>query len=116
MPRFLWQDLEPGGFIQDDFKIRPNLILNLGVRYEYYSVFGDKEGFLLNAGNPSNAYANPPLLSSRGFVLRTRQEQFPATGWVCLEPGTSGKNVVRGGFGMTVAPFNLRNFYTLAAY
>jgi outer membrane receptor protein involved in Fe transport len=114
VPRFYGRTWNLAGFIQDDFKIRPNLILNLGVRYEYYSVFGDKEGYLLNAGNPSNAYANPPRYRPTGSFYEPDKNNFlPRVGFA-WSPG-QGKNVVRGGFGMTVAPFNLRNFYTLAA-
>ena len=114
VPRFYGRTWNLAGFIQDDFKVRPDLILNLGVRYEYYSVFGDKEGYLLNAGNPSNAYANPPRYRPAGSFYEPDKNNFlPRVGFA-WSPG-QGKNVVRGGFGMTVAPFNLRNFYTLAA-
>ena len=86
------------------------------MRYEYYSVFRDKEGFLLNAGNPSNAFANPPVYRPTGSFYNPDKNNFLPRFGFAWSPGSGGKNVVRGGFGMTVAPFNLRNFYTLAAY
>jgi len=116
VPRFHGKTWNTAAFVQDDFKVRPNLILNLGLRYEYYSVFRDKEGFLVNAGNPSNAFANPPIYRSPDSFYNPDKNNFLPRFGFAWSPGSGGKNVVRGGFGMTVAPFNLRNFYTLAAY
>ncbi|MFN0166155.1 MAG: TonB-dependent receptor domain-containing protein [Bryobacteraceae bacterium] len=116
VPRFHGKTWNVAAFVQDDFKVRSNLILNLGVRYEYYSVFKDKEGFLVNAGSPSNAFSNPPRYRPTGSFYNADKNNFlPRIGFA-WSPGQGGKNVIRGGFGMTVAPFNLRNFYTLAAY
>lgn len=39
-----WQQREFSWFFKDDFKIRPNLTLNLGVRYEWYGVPYDANG------------------------------------------------------------------------
>lgn len=116
VPRFYGKTWNTAAFVQDDFKVRPNFILNLGIRYEYYSVFRDKDGLLLNAGNLANAFASPPRYRpSDSFYNPDKNNFLPRFGFA-WSPGQSGKNVVRGGFGMTVGPFNLRNFYTLAAY
>lgn len=70
-PKGHWQstDLEP--YIQDDWKIRPNLTLNLGVRYYIYSRIHDvsrptvDSGFLPNQFSPANA----PQLDINGDLI-----------------------------------------------
>ena len=65
-----WYDL---GYLQDDIRWRPNLTLNLGVRYEYYSIVNDKEGrskvFALRCGG---------FCAPGQPVVRRRQEQHRA--------------------------------------
>lgn len=39
-----WQQREFSFFLKDDFKIRPNLTLNIGMRYEFYGVPYDANG------------------------------------------------------------------------
>ena len=39
-----WKHKEFGAFLKDDFKIRPNLTLNIGGRWDYYGVAYDRNG------------------------------------------------------------------------
>jgi hypothetical protein len=116
VPRFFGRSWQLAGFIQDDLKLRPNLTLNLGLRYEYYSVFKDKDGNLLNAGTPANAYASPPRFLPADSAYKGDFNNFlPRVGF-SWSPGSQAKTVIRSGFGVTVGPQNLRHFYTLVAY
>ena len=105
-----------GGFVQDDFKFRPNLLLNIGMRYEYYSVFKSAENNLFNVGKEANAFQNPPVYRPQdAFYKPDRNNVLPRIG-LAWSPGRDSKTTIRGGFGMSVGAFDLRNFYTYVGY
>ncbi len=55
------------GYIQDEFKWRPNFTLNLGLRYSYFGIFHEVQG----RGNPFDfATCGPQGLLRRGRELR----------------------------------------------
>ena len=64
-----WQQREFSLFFQDDFRLKPNLTLNLGARYEYYGVPFD-----------ANGRAAAPVGQSEGsgrLECRWQREQLP---------------------------------------
>jgi hypothetical protein len=50
-----WQQREFSFFFKDDFKLRPNLTLNLGMRYEFYGVPYDANGKTVGLVNGSSS-------------------------------------------------------------
>lgn len=114
------------GFIQDDWKIRPNLTINYGLRYDYYSPGRDKLNAVANF-NPAdgalvvptldayNKYVNPDFASQfpnipiksasqEGFPTRTLRNAFragfePRVGFAWRPFGTD-RTSVRGGYGL----------------
>jgi hypothetical protein len=94
------------GFAQDEWKIRPNLTLNYGLRYEYYSPL--REANDLNVQFDIN---NGVLFSpDRDFFKSSKKNFGPRVGltWSPNPSGTGffggGKTVLRGGFGVYYGP------------
>src|SRR5262249_40955344 len=81
VPLFHGRSWQLAGFVQDDFRLRPNLVLNLGIRYEYYSVFKNEEDTLLNTGTTANAWLQPPRFRPRdSFYNADRNNVLPRVG------------------------------------
>ena len=80
-------------FVNDIWKIRPNLSLNFGVRYEYTSTpFGWTQQKL-------NSVADVPGVLTFGSPKAPTKDYMPRVGFA-WSPGSSGNTSVRGGFGM----------------
>jgi hypothetical protein len=95
-----------GYFVQDDFKVRPNLVVNLGVRYDYFSVPTERDDRLFNREGPSGL--GPLIPPSEGIYKADRNNFAPRAGFAWTA-GQSGRTVVRGGFGMFYTRSPLRN-------
>ncbi len=82
-----------GFFANDNWKLRPNLTVNLGLRYEYQTIpLGERQQDL------NDAASVPGLIS---FAAPTPQKTnfMPRIG-IAYSPGTSGKTSIRAGFGI----------------
>lgn len=108
VPRYYGRAWELGGFLQDDFKVSSRLILNLGVRYEYFSVFKERDGRLYNPDGIPAAVTLPVRFRPADSIYNADRNNFmPRVGFAySLDEGQ--RTVIRSGFGMFVAPPNLR--------
>ena len=79
------------GFIQDDFRPKPNLTLSLALRYDLDT----------NGNNPS--FTHPLIPTARGRDTNNLQ---PRAGF-SWDPASNGKNVIRGGVGLFTGRFLL---------
>jgi outer membrane receptor protein involved in Fe transport len=98
-----------GWYFQDEWKVKKNLTLTLGIRYEYSSPKLDLQGrtFTLDIGHQSQVFPNAPpgLLFPgdpgvpRGVNFPDRNDWAPRFGFA-WDPTGNGKMSVRGGFGV----------------
>jgi hypothetical protein len=83
-----------GFFVNDNWKIKPNLTINLGLRYEYLTIPVSENTQILNASAsvPGLMVFNKPSAQTTNFMPRIG---------VAYSPGSSGRTSIRAGFGLT---------------
>jgi hypothetical protein len=88
-------------FIQDDWKYRPNLTLNLGLRWDYFSPITADSGVLGNLVLDSNGgLAGAKISTAKQFYKKDLNNFGPQVGFAWSPQRFHDRAVVRGGFGM----------------
>jgi hypothetical protein len=88
-------------FFQDDWKVKPNFTLNLGLRYEYFSPFNDAQNNLSNIAFPtSGILADTTVGRVPRLIDRTMRDAGPRLGFAWSPTRFHGNTVVRGGGGI----------------
>src|SRR5260370_21446631 len=93
------------GYIQDDFKVRPNLTINIGMRYEYGTPQWERDNHLTNFDPATKTMltAKSGSISDRSLVNPDLTDFGPRLGLACeVKP----KTVVRAGYGISYTHFN----------
>ena len=94
-----------GAYVQDDWRIRPRLTLNLGLRYEMSTVIKEVKGETTNLPTLDAAHPDCGVLFgdcagiAPYFSNPTLNNFEPRVGFA-WDPFGDGKTAVRGGFGM----------------
>jgi len=108
-------------FVQDDWRVRPNLTLNLGLRYEYSTQPFNPiiEASNAREADPSTAIFDPtfPLAFRTAPLVATDKNNFAPRVGFAWSPNfdfgggrfRDGRTVIRGGFGVAYDPsfFNI---------
>jgi hypothetical protein len=91
-----------GFFVQDDFKLRPNLTLNLGLRYSYFGPISSKEDNLnvVELGRGASTFTDLAVRRGGNLYQAQKGNFGPQVGFAWSPMRDQGKLVLRGGFGM----------------
>ncbi len=85
-------------FFQDDWKLRPNLTLNLGLRWEYFKPLTDANNRLTNINfGPGGVLATSTLAHVNSLIPSTKRNFGPRLGFAWSPSRFHGDAVVRGG-------------------
>ncbi len=103
IPRTQW-----GFFVQDDFRVNSRLILNLGLRYDYWTVVKERNRNLYNRDGVFGPFRPPDS------VTEADRNNFAPRAGFAFKLDREGKTVLRGGVGQAYFPivlFKLLNLY-----
>jgi hypothetical protein len=92
-------------FAQDDWKVRPNFTLNLGMRWEYFGPLTEKEGHISNLVLGPNGLSDSRIVVSDRLYPPDKNNFAPRLGFAwspnkLIGVNTENKLVIRGGAGI----------------
>jgi hypothetical protein len=90
-----------GGYIQDDFRVKPRFMLNLGFRYDYGQVPQEIDGHFFNRDGPFGPFRDPNNAWNADYTNFSPRIGFA---WTVDQ---AQKTVIRGGAGIFYIPQNM---------
>jgi len=91
-----------GFFLQDDYKVLPNLTINAGLRWSYFGAFYSKQNNLdvVNLGSGANTLTDLSIRVGGSLYAPQKGNFGPQFGFAWQPDKFTNKMVVRGGFGL----------------
>ncbi|HVT97466.1 MAG TPA: TonB-dependent receptor, partial [Acidobacteriaceae bacterium] len=91
-----------GFFVQDDWKVKPNLTINAGLRWSYFGTFYSKQNNLdiMRFGSASDPLGGLNIKVGGGLYSPQKSNWGPQIGFAWQPKSQEGKAVLRGGFGI----------------
>jgi len=89
-----------GGFVQDDFRVSRKLMVNMGLRWDYYAVPSERDGRLFNRNEPLGQGSYRPSDS----IWNARYNNLSPRLGFAYTPDSNGRTVIRGGAGVFYNP------------
>ena len=96
-----------GVYVQDDIRLRPNLTINAGLRYEMATVPSEAKGHMASI----HSIDGSQIFTGKTIIANPSRLNFEPRVGFSWDPFRNGKTAIRGGFGMfdvQVFPVNLR--------
>ena len=91
-----------GFFVQDDLKVRPNLTLNLGLRWSYFSPLSSKQDNMIRSIPGAGADYLTGLVLRKGDSWNAQKNNFgPSIGFAWSPTRFNSRLVFRGGYGLS---------------
>ena len=99
----------PAAFVQDDWRITPKLMLNLGLRYSYISPMKEEHNLLANF-DPNLGMVQQGQSSVGDTVWKPDRGNWSPRAGFAYDLTGKGTTVIRGGVGMIYSLFTVAQF------
>jgi len=95
-----WRSLEAAGFVQDSIKLRPNLDVRIGFRFESTDGWNESHGRAANYTFVDGVIQTNPMIGTSPFTVnRAKFLPEPRVG-LAWDPFGKGRTVIHSGFGI----------------
>jgi hypothetical protein len=105
-PDFQLHMYQIGGFVQDDFRMSSTLTINMGIRYDYFTVPKERDGLVFNHDPSPLGPGFGPFRPASSMYNADYPNFAPRLGFA-YTLGSDRKTVIRGGTGIFFNPHTM---------